>query len=60
MQNRGSGISGADTIVLIGDVKIGGDWLIWPDVVIRSDTTPIRVGKRPYRGELGPPHLDPH
>lgn len=34
----------ADNVYLIGDVVIGEDCSIWPGVVIRSDTTPIRIG----------------
>lgn len=34
----------ADTVVLIGDVQIGDNCSIWPGVVIRSDTTPVRIG----------------
>lgn len=34
----------ADNVYLIGDVEIGDECSIWPGVVIRSDTTPIRIG----------------
>ncbi|GIX30837.1 MAG: gamma carbonic anhydrase family protein [Porticoccaceae bacterium] len=34
----------ADTVTLIGDVVIGDDCSLWPGVVIRADTTPIRIG----------------
>ncbi|MGF7236848.1 MAG: gamma carbonic anhydrase family protein [Frankia sp.] len=34
----------ADNVYLIGDVEIGEECSIWPGVVIRSDTTPIRIG----------------
>ena len=40
----GKGCMIADTVVLVGDVTIGDDCSIWPGVVIRSDTTPIRIG----------------
>jgi carbonic anhydrase/acetyltransferase-like protein (isoleucine patch superfamily) len=35
----------ADNVYLIGDVEIGEECTIWPGVVIRSDTTPIRIGR---------------
>lgn len=34
----------ADNVTLIGDVEIGEGCSIWPGVVIRSDTTAIRIG----------------
>ncbi len=34
----------ADNVTLIGDIEIGDGCSIWPGVVIRSDTTPIRIG----------------
>src|SRR5438067_2205916 len=34
----------ADNVYIIGDVEIGENCSIWPGVVIRSDTTPIRIG----------------
>lgn len=34
----------ADTACLIGDVEVGEECTIWPGVVIRADTTAIRIG----------------
>jgi gamma-carbonic anhydrase len=34
----------APNVTIIGDVEIGENCSIWPGVVIRSDTTPIRIG----------------
>ena len=34
----------AEDVILIGDIIIGDNCSIWPSVIIRSDTTPIRIG----------------
>ena len=50
----------ADTVVLIGDVEIGDDCSIWPGVVIRSDTTPIRIGNNVHIEENSVLHTSTH
>jgi len=50
----------ADTVVIIGDVEIGDDCSIWPGVVIRSDTTPIRIGNNVHIEENSILHTSTH
>jgi gamma-carbonic anhydrase len=50
----------ADTAVLIGDVVIGDNCSIWPGVVIRSDTTPIRIGNNVHIEENSILHTSTH
>ena len=42
----GAGTYIDDSAVIIGDVSIGDDSSIWPNVVIRGDVHWIRIGKR--------------
>jgi carbonic anhydrase/acetyltransferase-like protein (isoleucine patch superfamily) len=50
----------ADTVVLIGDVEIGDNCSIWPGVVIRSDTTPVRIGNNVHIEENAILHTSTH
>lgn len=50
----------ADTVMLIGDVVIGDNCSIWPGVVIRSDTTPIRIGNNVHIEENSVLHTSTH
>lgn len=50
----------ADTAYLIGDVVIGEDCTIWPGVVIRSDTTPIRIGNNVHIEDNSVLHTSAH
>lgn len=50
----------ADTVVLIGDVMIGDDCSIWPGVVIRSDSTPIRIGNNVHIEDNSVLHTSTH
>lgn len=50
----------ADTVVLIGDIEIGDNCSIWPGVVIRSDTTPIRIGNNVHIEENSVLHTSTH
>ncbi|HEX7855739.1 MAG TPA: gamma carbonic anhydrase family protein [Sphingobium sp.] len=50
----------ADTVMLIGDVWIGDDCSIWPGVVIRSDTTPVRIGNNVHIEENSILHTATH
>jgi carbonic anhydrase/acetyltransferase-like protein (isoleucine patch superfamily) len=50
----------ADTVVLIGDIEIGDDCSIWPGVVIRSDTTPVRIGNNVHIEENSVLHTSTH
>lgn len=50
----------ADTACLIGDVVIGEDCSIWPGVVIRSDTTPIRIGNNVHIEDNSVLHTSAH
>src|SRR5688572_14403318 len=50
----------ADNVVLIGDVEIGEECSIWPGVVIRSDTTPIRIGNNVHIEENSVLHTSTH
>ena len=50
----------ADTAVLIGDIIIGDNCSIWPGVVIRSDTTPVRIGNNVHIEENSVLHTATH
>ena len=50
----------ADSVILIGDVEIGDNCSIWPNVVIRSDTTPIRIGNNVHIEENSVLHTATH
>ncbi|MCW1430720.1 gamma carbonic anhydrase family protein [Novosphingobium sp. JCM 18896] len=50
----------ADNVTIIGDVEIGDDCSIWPGVVIRSDTTPIRIGNNVHIEENAILHTATH
>ena len=50
----------ADSVILIGDVVIGDNCSIWPKVVIRSDTTPIRIGNNVHIEENSVLHTSTH
>ncbi|MET0239431.1 MAG: gamma carbonic anhydrase family protein [Sphingobium sp.] len=50
----------ADTAVLIGDVWIGDNCSIWSGVVIRSDTTPVRIGNNVHIEENSVLHTSTH
>lgn len=50
----------ADNVLIIGDVEIGDDCSIWPGVVIRSDTTPIRIGNNVHIEENSILHTSTH
>ncbi len=50
----------ADTVVLIGDIEIGDNCSIWPGVVIRSDTTPVRIGNNVHIEENSVLHTSTH
>ncbi len=50
----------ADNVVIIGDVEIGENCSIWPGVVIRSDTTPIRIGNNVHIEENSILHTSTH
>jgi gamma-carbonic anhydrase len=50
----------ADNVYLIGDVEIGEECSIWPGVVIRSDTTPIRIGNNVHIEENSVLHTSTH
>ncbi|WP_026239231.1 gamma carbonic anhydrase family protein [Parafrankia discariae] len=50
----------ADNVTLIGDVEIGEECSIWPGVVIRSDTTPIRIGNNVHIEENSVLHTSTH
>lgn len=50
----------ADNVLIIGDVVIGDDCSIWPGVVIRSDTTPIRIGNNVHIEENSILHTSTH
>ncbi len=50
----------ADSVELIGDVVIGDNCSIWSGVVIRSDTTPIRIGNNVHIEENSVLHTSTH
>ncbi len=50
----------ADNVVLIGDIEIGDNCSLWPGVVIRSDTTPIRIGNNVHIEENSILHTSTH
>ena len=50
----------ADSVELIGDVVIGDNCSIWSGVVIRSDTTPIRIGNNVHIEENSILHTSTH
>jgi carbonic anhydrase/acetyltransferase-like protein (isoleucine patch superfamily) len=50
----------ADSVLLIGDIVIGDNCSIWPGVVIRSDTTPIRIGSNVHIEENSILHTATH
>lgn len=50
----------ADNVVLIGDIEIGDNCSLWPGVVIRSDTTPIRIGNNVHVEENSILHTSTH
>lgn len=50
----------ADNVYIIGDVEIGEECSIWPGVVIRSDTTPIRIGNNVHIEENSILHTATH
>ena len=50
----------ADNVYIIGDVEIGEECSIWPGVVIRSDTTPIRIGNNVHIEENSILHTSTH
>lgn len=50
----------ADSVELIGDVVIGDNCSLWPGVVVRSDTTPIRIGNNVHIEENSVLHTSTH
>lgn len=50
----------ADNVMIIGDVEIGEECSIWPGVVIRADTTPIRIGNNVHIEENCVLHTSTH
>ena len=50
----------ADNVYIIGDVEIGEDCSIWPGVVIRADTTPIRIGDNVHIEDNSVLHTSTH
>lgn len=50
----------ADNVMIIGDVEIGDNCSIWPGVVIRADTTPIRIGNNVHIEENSILHTSTH
>lgn len=50
----------AENVMLIGDIEIGDNCSIWPGVVIRSDTTPIRIGNNVHIEENSILHTSTH
>ena len=50
----------ADSVELIGDVVIGDNCSIWSGVIIRSDTTPIRIGNNVHIEENSVLHTSTH
>jgi gamma-carbonic anhydrase len=50
----------APNVIIIGDVEIGEECSIWPGVVIRSDTTPIRIGNNVHIEENSILHTSTH
>ena len=50
----------APNVTLIGDIEIGENCSIWPGVVIRSDTTPIRIGNNVHIEENSVLHTSTH
>lgn len=50
----------ADSVILIGDVEIGDNCSIWPNVVIRCDTTPIFIGNNVHIEENSVLHTATH
>lgn len=50
----------APNVMIIGDVEIGENCSIWPGVVIRSDTTPIRIGNNVHIEENTVLHTSTH
>ena len=50
----------ADSVILIGEVQIGDNCSIWPNVVIRQDTTPIFIGNNVHIEENSVLHTSTH
>ena len=50
----------APNVTIIGDVEIGENCSIWPGVVIRSDTTPIRIGNNVHIEDNSVLHTSTH
>lgn len=50
----------ADSVELIGDIVIGDNCSIWPAVIIRSDTTPVRIGNNVHIEENSNLHTSAH
>ena len=50
----------APNVTIIGDVEIGEHCSIWPGVVIRSDTTPIRIGNNVHIEDNSVLHTSTH
>ena len=50
----------ADSVILIGEVVIGDNCSIWPNVVIRQDTTPIIIGNDVHIEENSVLHTATH
>lgn len=50
----------ADSVILIGEVVIGDNCSIWPNVVIRQDTTPIFIGNNVHIEENSVLHTSTH
>jgi gamma-carbonic anhydrase len=50
----------AGNVTIIGDVEIGEECSIWPGVVIRSDTTPIRIGNNVHIEDNSVLHTGTH
>lgn len=44
-------------VQIIGDVEIGEDANLWPNVVVRGDLAPIRIGKRTNIQDLSLLHV---
>jgi gamma-carbonic anhydrase len=56
----GKGCMIADSVEIIGDVVIGDNCSIWSGVIIRSDTTPIRIGNNVHIEENSILHTATH
>lgn len=50
----------ADNVLIIGNVEIGDNCSIWPGVVIRGDTTAIKIGNNVHIEENSVLHTSTH